>query len=92
VRYEDAIKCWAIGGRFQGKYWCGESEDQYLFITIPLEPNQLNRYIRPDGDETVEAPYRYKSRPWDAQYRGEDKDGNTGWNLRILDNRAYAHR
>lgn len=92
VLWDDAIRCWAIEGRFKGRYWSGESEKEYLFITIPLKQDELNTFVRPDDDESVDTEYRYKSKPWDKQYEKEDENKGVGWSLHVLDNVAYAQR
>jgi hypothetical protein len=88
VFHQRAIKCWARNGRFKGKYWSHKSEDEYLFITIPLEDDKLNSFLVPDNDDSVEPPYRYESQPWDKMYHCENNERGIGWDLHILDNIA----
>ncbi len=104
VLWDNMIKCWARGGQFEGKYWSGESDDDYEFIAIPLDEDRLKVFLRPDDDESVEAPYRYEGRPWNRQYsnRYEGRPWNrqyssggghdATWSLEILDYVAWARR
>jgi hypothetical protein len=47
VVWEGAIRCWARGGRFKATGLLGPAEDEFQFITIPLDPDKLARFLRP---------------------------------------------
>ncbi|MEK7408645.1 MAG: hypothetical protein AAB225_26560 [Acidobacteriota bacterium] len=44
VLHEGGVKFWARGGRFKGRHWCGESEDEYLLASVPLSEDGLRNY------------------------------------------------
>jgi hypothetical protein len=88
VFHENAIKCWARDGRFQGKYWNDESEDEYEFIRIPLNEEELNHFLVVDDHESVDAEMRFTNQPWDKTYYYKAKNEEIGWELHVLDNIA----
>lgn len=91
VIFNNTIRCWAEGGRFKGRYWSGEAEDEFQFITIPLNPTELEPFLRPDT-EPPDPQYGYKSKPWDKQFTFSDESKGIGWNLHVLDKVASARR
>ena len=90
VKDDNSIKCWGRDGRFMGKFWRGAAEDEYVFITIPLDEEKLRPYLRQD-EESDGLGRPYKTRDWHHEYICDDPCG-FGWHIAITDMVSYFNR